>query len=177
MNYNRRYLVPILLVLLFAAPGIAAYVFYHHPQWLEGSKVNRGTLLKPPIAVRKSHEPSKWQLVFWSPRSCTLACEKELDKLARIRLALGRRLYDVNVQLLLGTEAKTLSNDLISKLADQDILTAQLGHGDYQSMVNLPKHSQLYIENPTGYLVLAYSDQAKPGDIHNDLKRLLNIKE
>ncbi|GGI90169.1 hypothetical protein [Legionella impletisoli] len=177
MNYNRRYLVPIILVFLFASPGIAAYVFYHHPQWLAGTKLNHGILLQPPIAIKNAPHPSKWQLVLWAPSVCDKTCEHQLEALARIRLALGRRLYEVNVQLLLGPQAEALSSNLISKLKDHDILIARLNESHSQSGANLPHYSQLYIENPTGYLVLAYSSQTKPEPIHKDLKHLLNVKE
>lgn len=178
MKYTHRYLVPLILVILFAAPGLAAYYFYHHPEWLGGAKINRGQLLTPPFLLKSSQsESEKWQLVLWSPLSCERDCKIQLDKLARIRLTLGRRLYDVEVKLLLGHEAARLSDDTVAALNDQAIVLSRLNRDTRQFVPQLPSQPKLYIANPTGYMILAYPANAQPDDIHHDLKRLLNIKE
>lgn len=49
---SNKYYVVLLLIVMFAAPGIAAYVFYQHPSWLGSTRVNKGTLLSPPVVLK-----------------------------------------------------------------------------------------------------------------------------
>lgn len=42
-----KHYILLLLVLIFATPGIAALMFYKHPSWLGTAKINKGTLLNP----------------------------------------------------------------------------------------------------------------------------------
>jgi hypothetical protein len=178
MNQPRRkYLVPIILVLLFAAPGLAAIFFFQHPEWLSEAKINRGALLNPPILLEKNKSDDKWVLLYWSPSDCDETCMKHLDKLARIRLALGRRLYNVDAKLLLGKSARPVSAAFKSRLKDQDIKVETFTETEEILVSKLPNQSSIYIENPKGFLVMTYPSDVIPKDIHHDLKRFLNIKE
>ncbi|AHE67957.1 hypothetical protein [Legionella oakridgensis] len=173
----RQYFIPISLVLLFAAPGFFAYVFYQHPQWLGATKTNKGKWLKPPILISRSETAAKWRMLLWNPQGCEKQCMQQLNKLARIRLALGRHLYEVESGLLISIDAPSLSAELADILRDQDIHVLKLTAGDLKVLSILPRVPQIYLESPDGFLVLAYSTEAKPEDIFHDVKRLLNTKE
>ena len=179
MNIEKRsYLILILLALVFVAPGLSAYFFYTHPNWLGSTTTNKGVLLDPPVLLAPLGKPGpKWRLVLWSPAPCDATCITQLDKLARIRLALGRRLYDVKVQLVLGHQAPQVSKDLLKTLQDRDIDELKLSDDEQASMPVLQSHLAIFISNPDHYLVLAYQPTVEPGDIFNDIKQLLNITE
>lgn len=170
---SRNYFILLLLALLFMAPGLVAYIVYNHNAWLSAAPTNKGTLLNPPVLLAQLHEKEKWQLVLWSPQACDQECAQQLDKLARIRLALGRRLYEVETCLLLGVDAPLPAVPLANTLRDHDIHVLKLAAGASSPLPVLPKISTLYIMNPTGYLVLAYKNQAKPDDLYHDIKHLL----
>ncbi len=194
----RNYFVLVLLALVFAAPGISAYFFYNHPHWLGDAFTNRGVLLDPPVLLThleqsklasvstgkgqeiKREKPlglnikSKWQLVLWSPAACEKSCLEQLDKMARIRLALGRRLYEVMPLLLLGPTAPELPVNVANTLRDQDINVLQLPAGASEHVSALKNHLEIFIANSENYLVLAYSPTTKPDDIFHDIKQLLN---
>jgi len=175
MKTNRRnYIVLLLLVALFVAPGVSAYLFYNHLTWLGAAKTNKGELLSPPLLLAKLGMDAKWRLILWSPAGCDQDCMQQLDKLARIRLALGRRLYQVDSLLLLGGEAPPLTTAFADSLREQDIRVLKLSAEDQH---RLPTNPELFIMNPDDYLVLAYQPTTKPADIFHDLKRLLNTKE
>jgi hypothetical protein len=179
-NNRRHYIVLSLLALVFIAPGISAYFFYMHPQWLGHTTINKGRLLNPPqllTSLTDNSPATKWQLILWSPTACEKKCLKQLDKLARIRLALGRRLYDVTPRLLLGAQASPLSQDLINTLADQDITVVQLPLTIEQQIPALQNHLEIFIANPENYLVLAYQTTVKPADIFHDIKHLLTTAD
>ena len=177
---RRNYIVLLLLALLFAAPGLSAYFLYTHPEWLGDSRTNRGVLLNPPVLITHvgtSTERHKWQLVLWSPMACEQSCVEQLDKMARIRLALGRRLYEVRPRLLMGANTPQLSPKLVNALREQDIDLQKLSLGERENMPVLQEHLEIFIANPDDFLVLAYQPTVKPDDIFYDIKQLLNTTE
>lgn len=172
---RRNYLVLLFLGLVFAAPGISAYFFYLHPEWLGEATTNKGVLLNPPALLTSMNgfNNTKWQLVLWSPTACGKTCLEQLDKLARVRLALGRHLYEVDSQLLLDTQAPQLSEQLIKALHDQDTHILTLTVGERERIPALQDRLEIFIANPEDYLVLAYQPTVKPEDIYHDIKHLL----
>ena len=179
---RRNYFILLLLSLVFLAPGISAYVFYTHPGWLGDTTTNKGVFLEPPALLSSLDQlsgsaVSKWRLVLWSPTACEASCIVELDKLARIRLALGRRLYDVVIELVLGANTPPLSGELVHVLQEQDIHMLKLAVGASKGVSVLKNRLQIFIANPDNYLVLTYQPTVKPDDIFNDIKQLLNTTE
>ncbi len=159
-----NYVILLFLALLFAAPGLMAYLYYHNPQWLTANTANKGELLNPPQFIKLDNK-AKWRLILWYPRHCEIACLQEVDKLARVRLALGRRFYEVDQWLVLGEES---SQTLTRTLHEQDIHFLRLSRGAI-----FPDKPRIFIANPKGYLVLAYAETIKPKDIYHDINWLL----
>lgn len=179
---HHKYVVLFLLFLLFAAPSLIAYLFYHNPDWVASNKTNKGVLLTPPVLLAYTDKaPSastpKWKLAFWSPDTCGKNCLEQLDKLARIRLALGRHLYEVEIQLLLGAKAPQLSQNIVNALHEQDISILKFSAAEEQGMGILKNKSKIFITNPGNYLVLAYVQTVKPDNIFHDIKQLLKVEK
>lgn len=173
MGRKANYLVLPLLALLFLMPGLTAYLYYTHPEWRRGVTTNKGQLLKPavfsPLDSRK-----KWALVLWSSAGCNKKCRRQLDKLARIRLALGRRLYEVD-QWLVTDKSASLSPSLIISLAEKEIYIMRLEKKDREKFAVLKDNvSQLFIVNPDNYLILSYPAAFRSGDVFHDIKQLLS---
>lgn len=172
-----KYFILLLLALMFAAPGVIAYFFYNHPSWLGTSTVNKGTLLKPPSVLSALDDKSKWRIIFWTPDVCDKACLTQLDVLARVRLALGRKLYQVDQWLILGDKAPPLPKETAALLKEQDFHMAQLSPTETKKMTLLAEQSNIYLANPDKYLILSYQSQVNPEDIYKDLKLLLSTSE
>ncbi|MGQ3892546.1 hypothetical protein [Legionella sp. CNM-4043-24] len=171
---HRKYIVLLLLVLVFASPGLAALLFYKHPQWLSSSSVNKGQLLTPPEQISGLLGAPKWRLILWNPGPCDSDCRQQLDKLARVRLALGRRLYEVEAWLI---NTSPLPEELQKNLADQDIRYLNLsGHKPGEGSA-LNQHARIFIANPDSFLILAYPLDDKPDSLFQDLKRLLSSND
>lgn len=168
---SRNYLVLVILLILFAAPGLVAYLFYTHPYWLQAASINKGTLLNPPL-LTAGDGLAKWRLVLWNPGDCDKPCMMQMEKLARVRLALGRHLYEVDQWLLVG-EGSHIAPALAALWAKQGIHVIMLSASDRIKLTVLPKESAVYIANPNNYLVLGYKTGAKPDDIFQDIKQLL----
>lgn len=178
MNCLRRnYLILAFLVFLFAAPGIFAYFFYKHTDLLASDTINKGLLLNPPVLVSEPSLTSKWSLVLWNPGDCKKTCTEQLDKLARIRLALGRRLYNVDINLFLGPNSAPLPSSLLALLNEQAIHVVQYSAENHTQLQSLPDDSKVYIMNPEHFLILSYALDAPSEDMFQDIKHLLKTKE
>lgn len=170
---NKKIAVLLVLALVFAAPGLTAYLFYQHPQWLGHATTNKGRLLTPPVLFTGlASQSAKWRLVVWNPQHCRSTCLKQVDKVARIRLALGRHLYNVEQWILVSQTAPVFPAAIIAALKDQDIHFTQSA-----ALAQLGSVPQVYIVSPENYIVLAYPFTAKPADIFHDIKQLVTTRE
>lgn len=172
-----RYAVVCVLVLLFAAPGLFAYLCYQHPQWLGASRINKGLLLEKPIALSSAISKDKWQIIFWSPQGCDEHCIAQLDLLSRVRLALGRKLYQVDQWLVVNEQTPTLPNELHELLKKQDYHSGQLIQAEQKQLALLPADTKVFIVTPDNYVILGYKVPVNPDDVYKDLKLLLNVEQ
>lgn len=172
-----EYYILLVLVIMFAAPGIAAYMFYQHPSWLGATRVNKGTLLHPPLILDVLKGKPKWRIIYWSPGPCDKACLAQLDVLARLRLALGRKLYQVDQWLILGDRAPALSEQSESRLKEIDFQWTRLTASEVKAKGTILSDAKVFLADPGNYLILSYSSQVDPGDVYKDLKLLLNSTE
>lgn len=168
---QRHYITLLILILLFSTPGFLAYIFYHHPEWLGAARTNKGVLLQPPMKVPSFSEKKKWHLILWQPQRCQQQCLQDLDKLARVRLALGRRSYQVQTVLALNEQAESLDQSVLDTIKENDIRIVRLSEGDKPA--TLSQNPQVFIGSPNDFLILSYSEKAKPDGIYHDLKKLL----
>ena len=172
-----KYYVLLLLATMFAAPGVTAYLFYQHPTWLGSSKINKGTLLSPPISLSHFGSKSKWRLLLISPDGCKKDCLEQLNMLARVRLALGRKLYQVDEWLVLDDKSSVLADEIKPLLKEQDINVTTLNTADMAKLSALPADARVFIANPDNFLILSYQTGGSPDDIYKDLKLLLSTTE
>jgi hypothetical protein len=174
---KRNYFILILLALIFSAPGLSAYLYYRNPQWLNANTTNKGELLTPPVLLSGLAQTTpKWRFVFWYPKHCETACLQEVDKLARIRLALGRHLYEVDEWLVVADQDKQAA-PLVNSLKEKDIQVLPLEKNLLEDLAVLGEKPRVFIANPKGYLILSYAENAKPQDIYHDIKQLLGTTE
>ncbi|STX28119.1 Uncharacterised protein [Legionella beliardensis] len=172
-----NYIVLVILILIFIFPGVAAYVFYTHPQWLPGQSLNnKGKLLNPPELLGTAPGPAKWRLVLWNPNDCKKKCLKQIDKLARVRLALGRRLLNVD-ELIVLTKQSQFPSQLNDELHEKNIHLLLLSKEEQARQKLLDERMRIFIANPNNYLVLAYEAKTKPEDIFHDIQQLLTTSE
>lgn len=170
---KRNYLILLILALIFILPGISAYFVFNHPVWLGRTHTNKGELINPPVQLTDVNSRHKWRLISWQPNACGTTCFQTLDMLGRIRLSLGRRLYDVELWLIIANQQDEIADDVRKKLYNNDIHFLMLSQ-QQQQLPLLTKKPQIFIANPEDYLVLAYTLSAKPEYIYHDLHHLLN---
>ncbi|MFA5959376.1 MAG: hypothetical protein WC785_02575 [Tatlockia sp.] len=171
---KRNFWTLLLLALIFATPGITAYVYFQHPAWLLQATTNKGELLNPPVQFAGFENSKKWHFVLWYPKNCDKACLNLADKLARVRLALGRRLYEVEQWVVVDGDSQSHLSELSTNLSQQDIHVFPFKNNAYPVFGSIPN---VFIASPNGYLVLRYAADANPRDIFHDMKQLLNTNE
>ena len=159
----------IILLIVFLAPGVLAYFFYATPWLFTKTTLNRGKLITPPKSMTEfSPKSQKWRLILWNFAECDQQCLHKLEDLMRVRLALGRKLYDVDVCLL---HVKTISLKLQNLFKAQHICDLKLSPEDV-SRLKLT-HSEILMVDPQNYWILSYLTNAPLDDLYQDLKRLL----
>lgn len=166
------------LVLLFAAPGFLALVFYKHPAWLAALPTNKGEFIRPSMQLNLLDNPKeKWNMALWCPTGCDTTCVKTFDQLARTRLALGRRLYQVDLWMLQPQNSAVCSPFVKQAFDKQDVNLRRISREEQNTIALLKSKIKIFLVDPNNYMVLQYSSENKPEDIFHDLKRLLSSKE
>lgn len=184
---SRQSITLLLLAALFFAPGLAAVYFYQHPQLLGGDSTNKGDFVNPPFLVsslekqhtstKKTENMPKWHVVLWIPETCDESCLTLLDQLARVRLALGRRYYEVDEVILMSKSSAPLPVDLNTKLQKMAIDAVYLSPVEFNALSKESPKPRIFIANPEGFLVLSYAVEAESDDIYHDLKHLLTTTQ
>ena len=170
----KKYWSLLILTVLFVIPGIAAYVVYQNPSLLASQSTNHGSFVKPPVKIIQLPGVKKWRLVYFNNGDCNEICMGSLDKLARIRLALGRRLYNVDSYLFLPKSAADINQEQQKVLDDVGIQMQKINPSKQQYHQVFSQTSGYYIISPEKYVILAYSAASSADDIYTDLKKLVN---
>jgi len=147
--YQKKRKIMILgcLIIIFFLPGFLAIWFYQHPIQFKNT-LNHGKLLSPPIRI-PNLKSKNWQWIIWCPKKSALICAVTLDKLSRIRLALGRRWYDVTVNIVYPENQRIRGVSLATS------------------------KPAIWLMDKRGFVVMTYAVSAASQDIFSDIKTLL----
>lgn len=165
--------VMFLLAVIFIAPSVLAYLYYQHPHWLSAASTNRGEFVTPIYRLQNVVKSKQWRLLYWAPSACDNACLQQLNRLARVRLALGRRLYQVDACLLLSNKTNTLSVVDTKTLQDEDVCVLKLPEQAQIDRKMLGDNPLFFIVNPENILILKYPDNVPADNIFHDIKHLI----
>lgn len=160
----------IILTVLFFIPFFLALWIYESGWFRHLTLTNQGKLMNQEVRVFDASQEKTWRLVYVVDHNCDAACLKSLDTLARVRLALGRRLYHLSLWLFISDASTQQPENLVETLKNMDIHIKTLA----KRPASLEK-SSVWVVNDEGEVVLTYPDTAKPKAIYADLKRLSAI--
>lgn len=147
MSRKKNNYILSMLLIIFLLPGVLAVLFYKYP--IHFSKtLNHGNLLSPPLFLAEL-KSSTWQWIVWCPKKNNAQCTETLDKLSRIRLALGRRWYDINIR-----QYSQMSPKLEKSILD----TAE---------------PAIWVMDKKGFIIMTYPISTPSKDIYTDIKTLL----
>lgn len=193
-NRNRNRVSLLLIIALFAAPVVIAWLlFFVFPQWIPSQTSNHGALVKP---VRNLPEFSlqtlggdaagrallegKWTLAYLHKGSCDKGCVEQLYKMRQVRLAQGKNIE--RLQRLMLWEAGGV--DAADRNQVQQHFPGQVSAILPPAETVLPavfavddraplSAERLYLIDPLGNLMMMYAPDDDPGGIIRDLERLL----
>ena len=174
----------LLIAAVFFGPLlVAAWLYYGGTALQPEGRANHGALLEPIINIADAAPGSAlhaaneghWLLIYMHEGECAQPCEYGLYSLRQMRLMLGREMDRVTRVFLHGDSPPdtvdtavehagliTLQDEQLTQaLADKK--PAELAAGGY------------YLVDPLGNLVMYFHPELEPGEVVDDIKRLLKL--
>ncbi len=176
MRHNS--LVPWLVALVVFGPFGVAMLVYYSPwgrDWLPQLPGRRELLATPvplPAEWRQGRsDASAWLLIYAKMAPCGQQCAQELDRISRVRQALGRDQDRFELGLWYAGEAPAVSADAQLGLQRLDTepgrsVAAALGPERLGT-------GRVLIADPRGSVILSYPADIELKELLRDLKRLL----
>ncbi|HEU4663810.1 MAG TPA: hypothetical protein VFS55_07255 [Dokdonella sp.] len=169
----------ILILLLFAAPLVTAYVL-NALGWRPAGMRNYGTLIEPPqdltharivyddgTSIAWKDENWSWTVFAIPGPGCARACLDRVDELRRARLTLNQNAYRVNVVVLADLPAGALAAMKPVRAArDLDERLARLRPAVADEVA-------VAFADPHGFLVLSYPPGYDANKLRKDLARVV----
>lgn len=168
----------LILIAIFVIPMFMAGKMYFSSHSPLPKPLNRGILLNPLLqyADLEASAPleRRWTLLQVQLRPCEEQCKKNLYKINQVWLALGAEQDRVGRAIL---TAKEGPNPLPMDFIKENYPRLQLLLIPEKNLQSLAKHGELFVVDPLGNILLAYSETAPPDDLYSDLKRLLTVSQ
>jgi cytochrome oxidase Cu insertion factor (SCO1/SenC/PrrC family) len=193
---GKRGIFPLLaMIVVFAAPVIAAWFFYLNPDYRPAGRTNKGELISPVVSLPADlglrtlegadFDPAvlegKWTLVYLDAGECGDHCKSRLVDLRQIRLAVGESQMNVDrLWILADPPGPDRMPDLgggfdgmkvaMADAAAEGRLLGLLGEG-------ADALGRVYILDPMGNLMMRYAQDAPAEDTLKDMERLLKASK
>jgi cytochrome oxidase Cu insertion factor (SCO1/SenC/PrrC family) len=176
---NRNRIGLTLILLLFAAPLLTAYVL-NTLGWRPAGTRNYGTLIEPPQDltaarfIQEDGKPIAWKDADWSwtvfalpGPACAKACLARIDELRRARLTLNQNAFRVRVVVLGDIDADALAAmKPVARARDADDKLTALRPAEADEVA-------VAFADPHGFLVLRYAVGYDANKLRKDLARLV----
>lgn len=177
---TRKRIGLILIMLLFAAPLITAFVL-NAVGWRPAGTRNYGELIQPPVDLTGARfvladgKPLQWKDADWSwtifalpGPGCAQKCLERIDELRRARLTLNQNSFRVRVVVL----DESLSAEKLAAL--NPVMTAQDADAKLASLRTAAADDVIVaFADPHGFLVLRYPAGYDGNKLRKDLARLV----
>ena len=187
-----------ILVAVFFAPLLLAFLFYYGLGFRPAGSTNHGDLISPPVplpevalptvaeqgAAEETNLPAnilreKWTMVFVGDGACDARCREALTLMRQTRLALNDDLTRVQRLFLisgnccdrtyLNTEHAGLLLGRIDNPSGKTLLET------FPEGLDVVQRGRIYLVDPLGNLMMSYSPDAPPKGLLEDLKKLLKL--
>ncbi len=190
----KRSLRPLLIMLgVFAAPGLAAWFLFLNPQYLPSGRSNLGELISPVVplpadlalstpagsALDREALAGKWTLVYLAGGDCDDPCRGRLRDMRQIRLALGDgSLSTERLLILTDPGAGALGIELAGQYPGLRVALTD-GAGRLPGLLDQGDAAlgRLYILDPLGNLMMRYAPDAPAKHTLKDLGRLIKASK
>lgn len=182
-NVIKNWGVIFILLLFFVSPFfLAKWFFYQHGSDVVSTlgTVNHGKLIQPPIPLKQilkstTHKillKHKWYIFYVLNAKANQNADAVLDKIQRIRLALGKDFSQVGA--VLGVSQK-IYNVKVDPAVLSEVSLSQKG---IQHLLAFSENSQgIFIMDPQFNIILSYPTDVNSEAIYRDIQRLLKYSE
>lgn len=197
MNMTRQQITLLGIFALFLAPLLL--VFLMRSSWWgyqpEGHK-NLGQLVEPPVQLQAGALPQegKWLVLYVLPENCEQKCTNDIVTLRQIYRATGRQGKHLSIVILNANKTNSAKTDsdkanseiqsMLESISGNLIFIANPATAVLASLAQIsagfaterepPMQVRTFVADPMLNVMLAYGENANPGDISKDLKRLLH---
>ena len=174
----------LIIAAVFFGPMFFAGWLYYKGELLQPiGNTNNGALLEPvinlvdvlPESALHEHNPGYWLLTYQNQGYCDEGCQQGLYTIRQLRLMLGKEMARVRRIFLHG---ETLPDTVF--LADEHQGLISLRDENLSELLHQKKPRELaaggyYLIDPHGNLVMYFDPGLDPGDMIDDIKRLLKL--
>ncbi|MFZ1625634.1 MAG: hypothetical protein WAU48_12760 [Gammaproteobacteria bacterium] len=180
-----KWLVPVLLILLFVGPfATAIYMYYYGgDSWRPQGSVAHGILINDPPSLDNDMVllPSgktvtfanRWSLLYVGNGACGTACEQALYQLRQVRQALGRDMSRVQ-RCFISTSGTPDSEFIHSTHPDLIVIdSAAKGHDKVLAVLGNHGEADIFVVDPLGNIIMRFPAGTSMKDMHTDLSLLL----
>lgn len=181
---RRARLQLVLIALIFLGPlAVAAWMYWQGGSLTPAGRTNHGVLLEPIISLEERHPDSKirehydgaWLLVYANPSRCDQGCRKSLYTMRQARLMLGKEMDRLQRVFLHGESPP----DRVF-LADEHPGLITVEDGRLDELLDRKRPADVtaggyFLVDPLGNLVMYFPPDLDPGDMVDDIKRLLRL--
>ncbi|HXN10126.1 MAG TPA: hypothetical protein VN859_02730 [Steroidobacteraceae bacterium] len=178
-----------LLVALFFAPLLLAFLMYYGSHWRPLGRTNHGTLIEPPrplprLSLQRPDGSEagdgvlvgRWSLVYVANGECDAACHATLYFMHQSYLAMGNLIPRLQ-QVFLAT-GQCCDREFLAR-EHPDLLALDGGGGAAATwLAQIPGDARshtLFIVDPRGNLMMRYDAFMDPKGLREDLKKLLDL--
>jgi hypothetical protein len=164
---TRKRIGLVLILLLFAAPIVTAYVL-NALGWRPSGHRNYGTMIEPPQDLTQARfmlddgkalawkdEDWSWTLIALPGPGCAAKCLERIDELRRARLTLNQNAYRVRVVVLDANVPDSAIESMKpverARDADEKLSKYRPAASDDISAVRVDPHGFLILSYPSGY--------------------------
>jgi len=183
-----------ILIGVFFAPLLLAFVLYYGFGARPSGSTNHGELVQPPrplpdVSLQTANGETlslaslqgKWTLVYVGNGACDERCREALTLIRQTRLALGDDMP--RVQRLFLTTADCCDMNYLDA-EHTGLLIARLDEGEGETLATviqdatvepLAQAGRIYIVDPLGNLMMSYARDAEPKGLLQDMKKLLKL--
>jgi hypothetical protein len=178
---KRHRLVPLAIVLIFAAPMLIA-VLLNYSGWQPGATRNHGILVQPPLDVSTTpvtlatgarfdwRDPQwHWNLVALSNGECAAPCQAQLAAVLRMRLTLGRNAERLHLLYLGPALDAAILQRFVPWQAGADEAGALAAYRPAQAGA-----VALALVNPNGLLILRFDAGFDVAQVREDLVKVVH---
>ncbi|MDH4110419.1 MAG: hypothetical protein OEW35_19220 [Gammaproteobacteria bacterium] len=185
---KRSLVPPLLIVLLFVGPLIAAaWLYYAGQAWQPTGRSNHGLLLQPVVALNEhpgiaplnsltgNASDGHWVLIYANRNSCGPDCEAALYRLRQARLMLGN---DMNRVIRVFLHGAAAPDRVLLEESHPGLITindAGLGELLDDRRPAGAAAGGLYLVDPLGNLVMYFPAELDPRQMVDDIEHLLEL--